>query len=55
MRSLVLKEWNTVIRWCELPRDGVPIVCLPGLSFAAVHSESFGFSLDEHATSSRRC
>lgn len=80
MRSLSLKEWNTVIRWCELPGEGVPIVCLPGLSFAAVpnflplmtqpqfrgrrilmidyvgsglsgHSESFGFSLDEHATS----
>ena len=80
MRSLSLREWNTVIRWCELPGEGVPIVCLPGLSFAAVpnflplmtqpqfrgrrilmvdyvgsgfsgHSESFGFSLDEHATS----
>ncbi|MEP3332808.1 alpha/beta hydrolase [Sedimentitalea sp.] len=36
MRSLQLREWNTVIRWCELPGEGVPIVCLPGLSFAAV-------------------
>lgn len=80
MRSLSLRDWNTVIRWCELPGDGVTIVCLPGLSFAAVpnflsmmtlpefrgrrilmvdyvgsgfsgHSESFRFSLDEHATS----
>lgn len=80
MRSLPLKQWNTVIRWCEIPGDGVPIVCLPGLSFGAVpnflslmtqsqfqgrrilmvdyvgsgfsgHSESFGFSLGEHATS----
>ena len=80
MRSLSLRKWNTVIRWCDLLGEGVPIVCLPGLSFAAVpnflplmtqpqfrgrrilmidyvgsgfsgHSESFGFSLDEHATS----
>lgn len=80
MRSLSLREWNTVIRWYELPGEGVPIVCLPGLSFAAVpnflammtqpqfrgrrilmidyvgsgfsgHSESFGFSLEEHAAS----
>ena len=36
MHSLPLKEWNTVIRWCELPGDGIPIVCLPALSFAAV-------------------
>jgi pimeloyl-ACP methyl ester carboxylesterase len=78
VQSLSLKNWNTVIRWCELPGEGVPIVCLPGLSFAAVpnflrmmtqpqfrgrrvlmidyvgsgfsgHSESFGFSLGEHA------
>ena len=80
MQSLPLREWNTVIRWCELPGEGVPLVCLPGLSFAAVpnflslvtqpefrgrrilmvdyvgsgysgHSESFGFSLDEHSKS----
>lgn len=80
MRSLSLRNWNTVIRWCELPGEGVPIVCLPGLSLAAVpnflslvtqpqfrgrrvlmvdyvgsgfsgHSESFGFSLDEHGRS----
>jgi pimeloyl-ACP methyl ester carboxylesterase len=80
MQSLSLREWDTVIRWCVLPGEGVPIVCLPGLSFAVVpnfltlmtrpqfsgrrillvdyvgsglsgHSKSFGFSLDEHATS----
>ncbi len=63
-----------------MPGEGVPLVCLPGLSFAAVpnflslvtqpefrgrrilmvdyvgsgysgHSESFGFSLDEHSKS----
>lgn len=78
MHSLPLKEFDTVIRWCELPGDGIPVVCLPALSFAAVpnflplvtqpefrgrrillidfvgsgfsgHSESFGFSLDEHS------
>jgi pimeloyl-ACP methyl ester carboxylesterase len=80
MHSLSLREWDTVIRWCELPGEGVPIVCLPVLSFAAVpnfltlmtrpqfrgrrillvdyvgsgfsgHSESFGYSLGEHASS----
>ena len=80
MHSLRLEKWNTFIRWCELPGEGEPIVCLPGLSFAAVpnflplatqpefrgrrillvdyigsglsgHSETFGFTLEEHADS----
>ena len=34
--SIALAEWNTVIRWCELPGEGPPLVCLPGLSFAAI-------------------
>jgi pimeloyl-ACP methyl ester carboxylesterase len=36
LHSLPLPEWNTVIRWCALPGEGVPILCLPGLSFAAI-------------------
>ena len=36
MHNLPLPKWNTVIRWSDLPGDGVPIVCLPGLSSAAV-------------------
>ena len=80
MGSVSLTEWNTVIRWSELPGEGVPIVCLPSIGFAAIpnflplvtqpefrgrrilmidyvgsgysgHSESFGFSLEEHSRS----
>lgn len=36
MGSITLTEWNTVIRWCELPGEGILLVCLPGLSFAAI-------------------
>lgn len=36
MKSLMLEKWATVIRWHDLPGTGLPIVCLPGLSFAAV-------------------
>ena len=36
MQSLYLKRWDCFIRWCEVPGDGPPVVCLPGLSFAAV-------------------
>ncbi|MBS0125948.1 alpha/beta fold hydrolase [Thetidibacter halocola] len=80
MHSLPLPEWQTVIRWSELPGEGPAIVCLPGFSFSAVpnflpmmtrpefrgrrvlmvdyigsglsgHSDSFGYTLDDHARS----
>ena len=36
MHNLALPKWDTVIRWSELPGEGRPILCLPGLSSAAL-------------------
>ena len=36
MHNLALPKWDTVIRWSELPGEGVPVLCLPGLSSAAL-------------------
>lgn len=36
MHSLTLPNWDSVIRWSEVPGDGPAIACLPGLSFAAL-------------------
>ena len=36
LNSLYLSDWDTVIRWYEIPGEGTPLVLLPALSCSAI-------------------